>query len=144
MRNGQLDNWRTYLYENPFRRLVCQRLPQLMQRAQCLIINGASYGAFGNFMLLRHPEKHQVFFHRKTEGTPTEQTHFWQKEHDRLTELALNGDVLVTPGISECEKRMKNESIAMQYRLIHIQDKPIQQRWKPEKSRFEACMAGTL
>ena len=54
------------------------------------------------------------------------------------------GDVLVTPGISECEKRIKNECLQERYPLIHIQDKPIGQYWKPEKSRFEACVAGTL
>ena len=144
-------------------------------------------------MLLRHPEKVQVFFHRRMEDDrltpdtqgqmltpdtrgqlltfdvqgqmlvpaaqgqvanaqtggwrpkiPTEQTLFWQKEHERLMEIAEQGDVLVTPGISECEKRIKNECLSEHYRLIHIQDKPIGRYWKPEKSRFEACMAGTL
>jgi len=158
MRDGQLENWKNYLRSNPYRWLVRHSNPELMQRSLCIVIGGIRYGAFGNFMLLRHPEKVQVFFHRKMmddrmtpdiqgqHGQPiaTELTLFWQREHERLIEAAEQGDVLVTPGISECEKRIKNECLQERYRLIHIQDKPIGQCWKPEKSRFEACAAGTL
>jgi len=171
MREGQLKNWKAYLHANPYRWLVRHEYPSLMQRSQCIVIDGIRYGAFGNFMLLRHPEKVQVFFHRKMEDDrrigdrltpdaqgqlqadaqgqwvnmiPTEQTLFWQREHKRLVEASLQGDVMVTPGISECEKRIKNECLQERYPLIHIQDKPIDKYWKPEKSRFEACMAGTL
>ena len=159
MRDGHLENWKAYLRDNPYRRFVMHTRPDLMQRSLCIVIGGIRYGAFGNFLLLRHPEKVQVFFHRRmvddrltpdTQGEtwrlkiPTEQTLFWHKEHERLMEIAEQGDVLVTPGISECEKRIKNECLSEHYRLIHIQDKPIGRYWKPEKNRFEACMAGTL
>lgn len=169
-RDGQLENWKAYLRDNPYRWFVMHTRPDLMQRSLCIVIDGIRYGAFGNFLLLRHPEKVQVFFHRRmiddrlmpdtqgqrltpdTQGQtsgwrqkiPTEQTLFWQKEHEHLMEIAKQGDVLVTPGISECEKRIKNECLSEHYRLIHIQDKPIGRYWKPEKSRFETCMAGTL
>ena len=155
MREGQLDNWKAYLADNPYRWLVRKQRPELMQRALCLVIGGVRYGAFGNFMLLRHPEKLQVFFHRRmmddrlTPATPgrmvaTELTDFWKREHERLIEAAGEGDVLVTPGISECEKRIKNECIERHFRLIHVQPEPIGRYWKPEKSRFEACAAGSL
>ncbi len=155
MRDGQLENWKAYLQANPFRWLVRHAHPELMQRSLCLEIAGVRYGAFGNFLLLRHPEKVQVFFHRRMEDDrqtpacqgqkiPTEQTLFWENEHQRLMEIAAQGDVLVTPGISECEKRIKNECLAQRHRLIHIQDKPIGRYWKPELSRFDACAAGTL
>ena len=161
MRDGQLGNWLAYLQANPFRWLVIHTHPELMQKSICLEIAGVRYGAFGNFLLLRHPEKVQVFFHRRMEDDrqgnqltpdaqgyrskiPTEQTLFWENEHQRLMEIAAQGDVLVTPGISECEKRIKNECLQQRHRLIHVQDKPIGQYWKPELSRFEACAAGTL
>ena len=148
MRDGQLKNWQTYLRANPYRWLVRRECPHLMKRSLCIVIGGIRYGGFGNFMLLRHPEKVQVFFHRRMEengqNLPTEQTLFWKREHERLMEAAAQGDVLVTPGISECEKRIKNECLQVRYPLIHIQDKPIGQYWKPEKCRFEACTAGTL
>lgn len=148
MRDGQLKNWQAYLCANPYRRLVRRECPHLMKRSLCVVIGGIRYGGFGNFMLLRHPEKVQVFFHRRMEekgqNVATEQTLFWQEEHKRLIDAAAQGDVLITPGISECEKRIKNECLQERYPLIHIQNKPIGPYWKPEKSRFEACTAGTL
>lgn len=178
MRKGQLENWKAYLYSNPFRWLVRHMHQEVMQRSLCLEINGVRYGAFGNFLLLRHPEKTQVFFHRKMKDDrsvapiastpsdsaqdcslplcvsrqpdihsrliPTEQTLFWQNEHKRLMAIAEQGDVLVTPGISECEKRIKNECLLHHHRLIHLQAEPIGNYWKPERSRFEACASGSL
>lgn len=52
--------------------------------------------------------------------------------------------MLVTPGISPGEQQMKNECIACGYPLIHLQKEPIGDYWKPEKSRFEACVNGSL
>ena len=144
MRDGQLDNWKRYLRDNPRRLMMRREYPDLFQRALCITIGGTRYSAFGNLLLLRQPEKHQVFFHRKTDGIPTEQTNFWETERHRLLSAAESGDVLVTPGISECEKRIKNIALHQGLRLIHVQSEPIGQYWKPERSRFDACAAGTL
>lgn len=144
MRDGQLENWKHYLRDNPRRLMMRREYPNLFQRALCITIDGIRYSAFGNMLLLRQPEKHQVFFHRKTDGIPTEQTAFWNEECQRLISAARSGDVLVTPGISESEKRIKNMALEQRLRLIHVQSDPIGQYWKPERSRFEACAAGTL
>ena len=144
MRDGQLENWKRYLRDNPRRLMMRREFPNLFQRALCITIGGVRYSAFGNLLLLRQPEKHQVFFHRKTNGIPTESTPFWEAERQRLISAAMSGDVLVTPGISECEKQIKNIALEQRLRLIHVQGDPIGQYWKPERSRFEACAAGTL
>ena len=144
MRDGQLENWKHYLRDNPRRLLMRREYPDLFQRALCIIIGSTRYSAFGNMLLLRQPEKHLVMFHRKTNGILTELTPVWEKERKRLTAVAESGDVLVTPGISECEKRMKHLAMQQELRLIHIQSEPIGQYWKPERSRFEACASGSL
>ena len=144
MRDGQLENWKHYLRDNPRRYMMCREYPHLFQRALCITIGGVRYSVFGNMLLLRQPEKHQVFFHRKTDSIPTENTDHWKNECRRLISAAESGDVLVTPGISECEKRIKNMALERKLRLIHIQSDPIGQYWKPEHSRFEACAYGTL
>ncbi|MBQ8702931.1 MAG: hypothetical protein IJ524_00980 [Bacteroidales bacterium] len=144
MRDGQLENWKRYLNDNPWRFLFRQEHPDIMKRVLCITIDGIRYGAFGNMLLLRYPDKQQVFFHRRTDGMPTEDTPFWTQEHNRLTNAAEAGDVLVTPGISECEKRVKNEALQRHLKLIHIQSDPIGPYWKPERSRFDACAHGTL
>ena len=67
MCDGQLKNWLTYLRANPYRWLVRRECTHLMKRSLCIVIGGIRYDGFGNFMLLRHPEKGQVFFHRRME-----------------------------------------------------------------------------
>ena len=144
MRDGQLENWKRYLRDNPRRLMMRREYPDLFRRALCITIAGVRYSAFGNMLLLRQPEKHQVFFHRRTDGVPTENTDYWKSESHRLISAAESGDVLVTPGISECEKRIKNMALDRRLRLIHLQADPIGQYWKPERSRFEACAHGSL
>ena len=144
MRDGQLENWKHYLRDNPRRLMMRREYPDLFRHALCITIGRVRYSAFGNMLLLRQPEKHQVFFHRKTNGIPTENTDHWKNESRRLISAAESGDVLVTPGISECEKRIKNMALEQKLRLIHIQAAPIGQYWKPERSRFEACAYGSL
>ena len=144
MRDGQLANWKRYLHDNPRRLMMRLEYPDLFRRSLCISIGGIRYSAFGNLLLLRQPEKHQVFFHRRTDGIPTEQTDFWTTERHRLISAAMSGDVLVTPGISECEKRIKNMALEQRLRLIHVQSEPIGRYWKPERSRFEACASGCL
>ncbi len=144
MRDGQLENWKCYLRDNPLRYMMRHEYPDLFQRSLCITIGGVRYSAFGNMLLLRQPEKHQVFFHRRTNGIPTENTDVWKTESQRLIAAANSGDVLVTPGVSECEKRVKNMALEQKLRLIHVQAEPIGQYWKPERSRFEACAFGSL
>ena len=112
LRRGQLDNWRHYLSDNPRRLLMRREYPGLFQRALCIKIDGVRYSAFGNMLLLRQPDKKQVHFHRRTNGIPTENTPVWEEGRRQLTADAKGGCVLVTPGISECEKRMKHIALA--------------------------------
>ena len=144
MRDGQLANWKRYLRDNPLRYIMRREYPNLFQRALCVTIGGVRYSAFGNMLLRRQPEKHQVFFHRRTNGIPTEDTDFWRTESQQLISAANSGDVLVTPGVSECEKRIKNMALKQRLRLIHLQAEPISKYWKPELSCFEACAYGSL
>jgi hypothetical protein len=60
MRDGQLENWKRYLRDNPRRLMMRREYPDLFRRALCIIIDGIRYSAFGNMLLLRQPEKHQV------------------------------------------------------------------------------------
>lgn len=144
MRDGQLANWKRYLRDNPLRYMIRHEYPDIFQRALCITIRGVRYSEFGNLLLLRQPEKHQVLFHRRTNGVPTEDTDFWRAESHRLISAAHSGDVLVTPGVSECKKRIKNMALKQRLRLIHLQAEPIGRYWKPELSRFEACGYGSL
>ena len=48
MRDGQLENWKRYLRDNPLRYMMRRECPDLFQRALCLTIGGVRYSAFGN------------------------------------------------------------------------------------------------
>ena len=48
MRDGQLDNWKRYLRDNPLRYMMRREYPDLFQRALCVTIGDTRYSAFGN------------------------------------------------------------------------------------------------
>jgi len=76
---------------------------------------------------------------------PYETTADYARERCEWEAAILEGaTVIVTPGISQGEKLMKEECLDRGYPLIHLQATPIGQYWKPEKKRFEACISGTL
>ncbi len=167
-KDGQLQHWKVYIEENPHRLLIRQRFPDIMQRALCLTIAGKRYSAYGNFMLLKVPEKHQVMCHRKaTVGmltpeerqrygysratdmsakttVPFETTQAFADAANALIAQAFMGLPLVTPGISRGEQLIKSECISRGLPLIHLQKEPIGVLWKPERQRFYACARGKL
>lgn len=158
-----------YVADNPRRAIYRHLFPQFMQRQLHIVIGGHDYAAFGNLFLLRWARKRQVFCHRKarlnqltdderrqhgctytaspdlTTSVPYEQTSNYQQQHDTLVAEVLNGaTVVVTPGISKGELLIKNECLERGFPLIHLQKEPIGRYWKPEQSRFEACINGML
>ena len=167
-RKGQLECWKAYLDDNAHRLLLRQCYPDLMQRRMCIVIAGTRYSAFGNFMLLKRPYKVQGQCHvkarygdlteeeRRRYGCPAmaaeskthiayeETRHFRDNYRRTMDAVRTRAAVLVTPGISEGEKMMKNDAIKERLPLIHLQKEPIMPRWKPEETRFYACVAGTL
>ena len=52
MRDGQLDNWKRYLRDNPYRYMMRREYPDLFRRFLCITIGGVRFGAFGNMLLL--------------------------------------------------------------------------------------------
>ena len=117
-----LDNIRRYMDENPFRAVLRQEVPQLMQRRLHLWIHDREYAAFGNLFLLKYPDKVQVFFHRKAnDGTPTHLTAEYAQARDALLQRAEEGTVLVTPGISKGEQGVMTEALRRQLPLILLQ-----------------------
>ena len=142
-----LQSMIAYVEDNPRRAILRRLLPDMMRRCLHLQIGGHSYGAFGNLFLLRWVNKVQVMCHRRhpVSGQPYETTSDYFRQHEEWIQSILNGaTVIVTPGISPGEQRMKNECLENGYPLILIQKEPIGPYWKPERQRFEACVRGAL
>ena len=145
-RPGMLETIKRYMNDNPLRALMRRQLPYLMERRLHLRIGTHEYAAFGAIFLLKRAEKEQVFYHRrdKDTGIPTEQTEGYKREMERQLAEARTGVVLVSPGISKGEILVINAAIEEGLPVIHLQKKPIERYWKPERRRFEACARGTL
>ena len=136
-----------YVSDNPRRAVILRLNPTFMQRCLHVVIGGRDYAAFGNLFLLRWARKVQVFCHRKAPDgrTPYEQTEAYRRECAEWKAQVMQGaTVIVTPGISNGERLIKNRCIESGYPLIHIQKEPISRYWKPEASRFHACENGSL
>ena len=145
-RPGMLDTIKRYMADNPLRALMRRQLPHLMERRLHLRIGTHEYAAFGALFLLKRAEKEQVFYHRrdKKTGIPTELTEGYKRQKERQLAEARSGVVLVSPGISTGENLVIDAAIAEGLPVIHLQKKPIERYWKPERRRFEACARGAL
>jgi len=145
-RPGMLENIKRYMSDNPLRALMRRQLPQLMERRLHLRVNTHDYAAFGALFLLKRAEKEQVFYHRrdKETGLPTEQTEWYRRENTRQLSEAREGVVFVSPSISKGEKLVVDAAIDEGLPVIQLQKEPIEQYWKPERRRFEACARGSL
>ena len=145
-RPGMLDTIKRYMADNPLRALMRRQLPHLMERRLHLRIGTHEYAAFGALFLLKRAEKEQVFYHRrdKKTGIPTELTEGYKRQKERQLAEARTGVVLVSPGISTGESLVIDAAITEGLPVIHLQKKPIERYWKPERRRFEACARGAL
>ncbi len=153
-----LDAMVQYVEDNPRRAIIRKLYPQFMTRCMHVWIAGRDYGAFGNLALLKWPDKRAVIAHRKAQpgqrsetgvlypyGTPYEKTVQFELEKQTLLNDARSGQcVLVSAGISEGEKQIRNAALMEHLPFIHLQKESFGMLWKPEKSRFEACAQGTL
>ena len=145
-RPGMLDTIKRYMADNPLRALMRRQLLHLMERRLHLRIGTHDYAAFGALFLLKRAEKEQVFYHRrdKKTGIPTELTEGYKRQKERQLAEARTGVVLVSPGISTGESLVIDAAITEGLPVIHLQKKPIERYWKPERRRFEACARGAL
>lgn len=136
-----------YVKDNPRRAIMRRTMPDFMRRSFHVQIGGRDYGIFGNLFLLRWANKIQVQCHRRhpVSQQPYELTADYALQREQWLASVLGGaTVIVTPGISRGELLMKNECLERGFPLIHIQKEPINNYWKPERSRFEACAKGCL
>ena len=136
-----------YVKDTPRRAIMRRTMPDVMRRSLHVQIGGRDYGIFGNLFLLRWANKIQVQCHRRHPVSlqPYELTADYALQREQWLASVLGGaTVIVTPGISRGELLMKNECLERGFPLIHIQKEPINNYWKPERSRFEACAKGRL
>lgn len=138
LRTGQLDRWLNYLADNPRRLLAKREHPDLFRVQFGLNVAGQNYAAIGNKFLLTRPVKRQVQCSRRLS----------EEEIGRNVEQYLNearlGTVLVSPSISEGEKRVMRAALEAHLPLIVLSPMSFTAFTKPGGEYIEACSRGDL
>ena len=138
MHEGQLDNWKAYLDDNPRRLLMKRQKPQLFTVLHGMEVAGHHCQIVGNRFLLDIPDKMEVIVHRR----------YTDEENARLREEWLacgeRGGVLVSAAIAPKEKEVLREAMNRGYRIILLRENGFPKLYKPAGEAFDACSEGLL
>ena len=137
-----------YVIENPFFGILENERHDFMKRTMMLTIKGRRYSGYGNMLLLKEPDRLQVFCHRNHPVThePYHLTQDFWEEKQAILNAAADGVVIVTPGISPCEADIMWSVLQNGGNVINIQQEeiPISDKWHPEKERRIYCSQGQM
>ena len=137
-----------YVIENPFFGILETERHDFMKRTMMLTIKGRRYSGYGNMLLLKEPDRLQVFCHRNHPVThePYHLTQDFREEKQAILNAAADGVVIVTPGISPCEADIMWSVLQNGGFVINIQQEeiPISDKWHPEKERRIYCSQGQM
>ena len=137
-----------YVIENPFFGILENERHDFMKRTMMLTIKGRRYSGYGNMLLLKEPDRLQVFCHRNHPVThePYHLTQDFREEKQAILNAASDGVVIVTPGISPCEADIMWSVLQNGGNVINIQQEeiPISDKWHPEKERRIYCSQGQM
>ena len=137
-----------YVIENPFFGILETERHDFMKRTMMLTIKGRRYSGYGNMLLLKEPDRLQVFCHRNHPVThePYHLTQDFWEEKQAILNAASDGVVIVTPGISPGEADIMWSVLQNGGFVINIQQEeiPINDKWHPEKERRIYCSQGQM
>lgn len=135
---GQLENWRRYLDDNPRRLLMKIQKPELFTVVTDFSIGEERCQIVGNRFLLDIPDKEAVIVHRR----------YSDEEVNRLQQQWFDcgerGGVLVSAAISPKEKAVLREAFNRGYRIILLRENGFPSLYKPTGDSFNACSEGLL
>lgn len=138
MREGQLENMRNYVMDNPRRRGLKMKYPDLFRRKVSIIVDGEEFEAMGNIFLL---EDFDILAVRISRSFTVEQLHSLKSQWKRTVE---NGGILIGPMISPAEKRVRDWALDNNGRVIFIHSEPFGPRYKPPGRLFDLCVEGRI
>ena len=137
-----------YVIENPFFGILESEHHDFMKRTMMLTIKGRRYSGYGNMLLLKEPDRLQVFCHRNHPVThePYHLTQDFREEKQAILNAAADGVVIITPGISPSEADIMWSVLQNGGNVINIQQEeiPISDKWHPEKEHRIYCSQGQM
>lgn len=138
LHEGQLDNWKHYLDDNPRRLMMKRENPELFTVLAGMDVANERCWVVGNRFLLDIPDKMAVIVHRR----------YTDEENMRLREEWLacgeRGGVLVSAAISPKEKEVLREAMNRGYNIILLRENGFPKLYKPSGEAFDACAKGLL
>ena len=138
LHEGQLDNWKAYLDDNPRRLLLKRQNPQLFTVLYGMTVADRRCQIVGNRFLLDIPDTVAVIVHRR----------YTDEENARLREEWLacgeRGGVLVSAAISPKEKEVLREAMNRGYNIILLRENGFPKLYKLSGEAFDACSKGQL
>ena len=138
MHEGQLDNWKRYLDDNPRRLMIKRQNPAYFTVLTDLEVAGERCRVVGNRFLLNIPDKVAIIVHRRyTENEVAQLRREW-------LECGERGGVLVSAAISPKEKEILREAMNRGYNIILLRENGFQKLYKPSGEAFDACANGLL
>ena len=136
--DGQLDNWKHYLDDNP-RRLAVKRLcPDYFTTLNYADIAEWHCQLVGNSFLLDIPQKVAVIVH----SVYSDEEYAYHRE--RWLACGEAGGILVSAAIARREKEVMREAMNRGYRLILARENGFPPLYKPSGESFDACSDGRL
>lgn len=138
LRDGQLDNWKRYLDDNP-RRLFIKRLhPEYFTVLHQVQLMDHLCQIIGNQFLLNIPDKAAVIVHRAYSD------HEFENYRRQWLAIGEAGGVLISAAVAPREKVVMREAMDRGYRLIHLRENGFPPLYKPSGEAFDACSEGRL
>ena len=138
MHEGQLDNWKHYLDDNPRRLMMKRRNPDLFTVLTDLEVAGERCKVVGNRFLLNIPDKVAVIVHRRYTDDEIGQL------RGEWLECGERGGVLGSAAISPQEKEIMQEAMSRGYNIILLRENGFPKLYKPSGEAFDACAKGLL
>lgn len=138
LRDGQLDNWKHYLDDNPRRLAIKRQFPQYFTVLHQIQLMGIGCQMVGNRFLLDIPDRAAVIVHNAYSDA--------EFENYRQQWLAVGeaGGVLISAAVASREKAVMREAMNRGYNLILLRENGFPPLYKPSGEAFDACSDGRL
>ena len=138
MNDGQLERWKRYLDQNPWRLAVKRLCPDLFTVLTDMMVAGRRCQLVGNRFLLDIPQKTAVIVHRGYSQSE------FADLRSRWMACGEAGGVLVSAAVAPREKEVMRQAADLGYRLILLRENGFPALYKPSGEAFTACASGQL
>lgn len=135
---GQMERWRRYLHDNPYRLMMKREHRDLFRVQHNFEYAGYSFSAIGNRFLLDYPEKKVVQCSRRLTAEQIE------AQRQQCLKDAARGVVFISPSISPGEKTIMRSLFLQGCSLIHLRENGFTDYSKPTGRSMQACAEGRL